>query len=138
MGIWSEILCPVIFSYPGQLKLRPGILQVNFHEEKSFIIPESDIVFGSVLLDQLPLEEQRLLFVSDDVILEIPDALNQRAGFVLGETLPRGIEIGRQPLPEILGLTDIDDGPEAILVKIDPGFVGNLTQLLVELRFDVG
>ena len=59
---------------------------MDFGQKEPFVVAEGDVVFRAVLFDELAFEEEGLGLVADLVVFEVPDALDEGAGFVFGES----------------------------------------------------
>ena len=94
----AEVAGLVVFFQPRHHQSRPGIEQIDLHEVKILIIPKTHIVAWSVVFDQFPLKNQRLLFIAHHMELEIPDRLDQGARFHICTHFSRCHEITRHPL----------------------------------------
>ena len=70
----------VVLFQPGELESRPGIVGIHPHEQKAFVVAETDVVLRPEFLDQTALVEHGLGLAADNVPLEFPDALDQGRG----------------------------------------------------------
>ncbi len=130
-GIGTEIAGAVFLLAPHKLKPRKGLLRIDADVEIGLVIPEIDVVPGPVLLDQVVLKDQRLLFRPGDDERHIPDPGNEerdhRPGVGPGE-------VGPDPGPQIPGLPHVEDLPCPVLHEIDAGAPGGVSDCCVQLR----
>ena len=132
VGEWSEIARPVLAPQACQLEAGDGILQLHADEEEAFVVAEADVVLGSPLLDELPLEEHRLGVAPDLVPLVVGGAVNQRAGLDVGLGPSGRGEVVGEASPQIDRLADIDDLGEPVPDHIDTGTVRHIAQLFLQ------
>jgi hypothetical protein len=69
----TEISCAISLLEPRCLKLWPRIIEIHFYEKKAFIIPKAYIVAGPILFDELPLQQQSFLLVSNFMNFKVTD-----------------------------------------------------------------
>jgi hypothetical protein len=61
-GIGAEIVCAVLFRTAHKLKAGKGFGRIDPDVVVGLVVPEIDVVARPVLLDQVVLKDQRLLF----------------------------------------------------------------------------
>ena len=91
---------------------------------------EQDVVVWLELLDEVVLEQQRVLLRLHRCIVKIGDMGHQRVG--LAVQLVRRPEVLGHAAFQVLGLAYIDDGALRIEIAIDPRRVGQRGHLLLE------
>jgi hypothetical protein len=116
-GIGAEVERPII---PGTAdEDRPGIFLTEINPEIAvgLIIPEINIIFRPILLDQVVLQYQSLFLGIGNQIVKIRRPGHQ--GGNPGTIIPRSTEIVQDPTPEIPGLPDIENLPRRIFHQIN-------------------
>ena len=81
------------------------------------IVFEQDIVPRLEGLDERVFQQQGVGFAVHDDMADLGDLLHQHAH--LGAVLLALHEIGRNPLAQALGLTNVDDRPRAVYELVD-------------------
>ena len=104
----TKIARAIILFKAGQNKTGPRVRRINLREQKALIVTKADIVSRPILLDQLPLQQQCLLLISNKVHLKIPYRVKESPGLVICTLLPRGHEMVSQSLPEVTGFSHVD------------------------------
>ena len=77
------------------------------------IVPQQDIEFRLIALDEIIFERQSLAFVIDDDVIEVGDLAHQGTGF--GVHPSRFEKVGTHPRAQGAGLADVQNGAEGIL-----------------------
>jgi hypothetical protein len=97
----------------------------------TLIVAKEDIETGLVLLDQVVLKSERLLFVFDEDVIDILGFGDEGTGFGVSEVIDR--EVAADAVAEDLGLAHVDDAGVAVLIKIDTGRERELRDLLKQV-----
>ncbi len=134
----AEIPRAVVLAHAGELEARDRVRDVDAHHEVILVVAEGNVVARAELLDESAFEQERFRLGLDDMVLEIPDALDERAGLDVGRAAARGHEITADALAQILGLADVDDAVEPVAHQVDAGFVRHVAQFLVEVGLGLG
>ena len=101
--------------------LGPRVLLAQGHREVrvGLVVAVLDVEPRVELLDPRVLELERLDLGADDGPLDAgPGAHHGRGAVVQGGDV---LEVGGQPLPQVLGLADVDDPPVLVAEPVDPG-----------------
>src|SRR6185312_9859744 len=85
----------------------------------AFVIAETDIVTRVKFLDELAFKQERLGFAADDVIIEIANALDERAEFQVPAQAAGGLEILAHALAQIAGFADVNDRSETVFHQVN-------------------
>ena len=128
MGKRAEIPRAVVFFQACEGKAREGVGEVDANEQEAFVVAEADIVFRAEFLDEAALEEHGLRIAADDVVFEVPDAIDERAGFEVGRKFARRHEITPHAAAEVAGLTDINYMVQPVAHHIHAGLVGHVAK----------
>jgi len=83
-----------------------------------------------VLVHQVALEDERLVFAAGDDVLDVAELRHQPGG--LGIEVAGFLEVRPHPVPQVAGLADVDDLAPGVPVQVDARRVGQGSQLLVE------
>ena len=95
---------------------------IDADTEIALVILQVHIVAGAVPLDKDILQDQGLFLRVGDDEIDRGDAGDEGLG--LGVPVVRPDEITLHPVPEGLGLADVDEGPRRVPEEIDPRFPG--------------
>src|ERR1041385_8477381 len=85
------------------------------------------------LLNQFPLQQQRLRLVAHDMKIKIVNRLDQCLKLQIPTHPPRGLEIVTHPLSQIPRLADINHRPESVPHQVDPRFMRERRQLFANV-----
>ena len=129
-GIRAEMACAVLFRTAYELKAGEGFGGIDPDVVVGFVVPEIDVVARPVLLDQVVLKDQRLLFRPGENEIEIPDSGNEE-----GDHRPRvgAGEIGPDPRLQVPRLPHVENLPGAVPHQIDAGAPRGMP----DLRFQI-
>ena len=125
-GIGAEIQGAILRLPAHHLDPGEGILETYFQVRVVLVIPEDDIVPGTVLPDQVGLQDQGFHLITCEGPVDVPDLLHQST--CLGILAPS--EIAGDPVFQVHGLSHIKDLAPLIQHLIDPGGWGQGLQLV--------
>jgi len=134
VGVGAKVAGVVVFFEAGEAEARPFVGHVGLDHEEAFVVAEADVVAGAEFLDEAAFEEEGFGLAAGDVPLEIPDAIEEGAGFEIGAHLAGGGEVLADALAEVAGFADVDDAIEAVPHEVDARLVGDIA----EFDFRVG
>ena len=97
--------------------------------DEVLVVPELDVVPGPVLLDEVVLEDRRLLLVGRDDGLEVADRSLQD-GDERAVVAVRVLEVAPHARAQALGLADVDDDLLLVLEEVDARLRGQRVELL--------
>ena len=135
VGEGTEVASAVVFAGSGEVEAWPWFLGVDLEEEEAFVVAEGDVIAGPVFLDETAFEEEGFWFVADRVEFEVPDAVDEGAGFEVGEAGAGWLEVVAETAAEVAGFTDVDDAVEAVAHEVDAWLVGDVVESGDEIRF---
>ena len=75
-------------------------MQVDPDQQEALVVPEADVVARAIILDQLPLGQQRFRLVAHDQYVHIPHAAHEPAQFWRAAPQRRITEIGLHALAQ--------------------------------------
>ena len=107
------------------------MVAVEAKRQVGLVVDQADVVARLVLLDQVVLEEERLLLVGDEQGVEVGDPLAQE-GQVEAAVVGGG-EVAADAGAQALGLADVEDCAAVVLEEVDAGVVGEACELLGEI-----
>src|SRR6185312_17202426 len=90
VGEGAKIFRAVILFQAREREAGDGIVQVHLEHQVAFVVAEADVVARVKFLDQLALEQQCLGLAADRVIIEIANAIDERAEFWIPTESARG------------------------------------------------
>ncbi len=128
--VGAEITRAVTDRPAGQADLGKGGLERDPDEGKRLVVLQVEIVAGLVLVHQVALEDERLVFAAGDDVLDVAELRHQPGG--LGIEVAGFLEVRPHPVPQVAGLADVDDLAPGVPVQVDARRVGQGSQLLVE------
>ena len=135
---WAEVTRAVVLAHPRQLKTGNQIAHVDLDQQVRLVVAERDVVARSVFLDEPAFEQQRLRFGFDNVVLEIPDALDESASFHVGSLPARRHEVAADAFAQVSRLADVDDAVQAVAHQVNARLVRHVAQFLGEIGFGLG
>ena len=108
--------------------LRPGVLLAERHREVGvgLVVAVPDVEPRVELLDPRVLELEGLDLGGDDGPLDAGAGAHHGGGAVVQRR--DVLEVGGQPLPQALGLADVDDPPVLVAEPVDAGVGRDLTR----------
>jgi hypothetical protein len=115
MGEGAEIPGTVVLAHPGELKAGERIVQVDFDEQKPLVVAETDIVARPIFLDEFSFEKEGFGLRFDGMRFDVPNAVDEGAGFAVGGHLAGGMEILTHPFGKIPGFADINHAVQPVL-----------------------
>ncbi len=113
-----EIQRPVLADPPRNQSLGVGLVDGELDVGICLVVAKQDVVLRLVLLDEVVFERERFSFrVGHDEL----DVGNGSHHLVLALVQAPGLlEVAPDPISQRLGLADVDDVSEGILVQVDP------------------
>ena len=123
MRIRPEVARAIVFFESCQPETRPFLGQVNFDNEKPFIVPEGNVVTRPVFLDQFAFEQNRFRIAAHGMRVEIPDGIKHGPCFQIGLCNFRGNKVRADAFAQISRFTDINHAIKAVAHQVDTGFV---------------
>ena len=122
----SVIQTGIVLAEPRQFRIREFGRHVDFQQRHAFVVPQQDIVFRCIFLDQPRFQQQGFFLAVDRDAFPGFDRIDERTQFGVGTGFPRRLEILAHPPPQVGRLADIDHGPERITVDVASGFRRNV------------
>lgn len=117
----------------GECEAGDGIVEIDFEQQKTFVVSEADVVARVKFFDEFAFEEERFGFAADDVIIKIVNAIDERAKFEVPTHLAGRLEIGADAFAEVASFADVDDGAEAIAHQVDAGLMREVAKLFLDV-----
>src|SRR5260370_732190 len=102
----AEVASAVFHDFTGDRDSRPSVMG-DLRAQIGFVVLQPDVVLGLVLLNQVVLEDQRLLLAGSDDGVEVADAAHQEAH--LEAAVAALAEVGAHAGAEVLPLADVED-----------------------------
>ena len=127
----AEVVAAVFDDFAGDGDARPCVIG-DLGAQVGFVVLETDVVAGLVLLDQVVLEDQRFFLAAGDDGVEVTHPLHQEAH--LEAAVAALAEVGAHARPQRLGLADVEHFAGAIAQQVDAGFGRSGAELLIERR----
>jgi hypothetical protein len=119
----------VIFLDPSHNGERGEIL---FHGKLEtgviLVVSQLHVITGTMGLDQVVFKDEGFLLRVGDNGVDVRHILQQGQG--LGILILGLLEIGTDPMFDIAGLANVEDGLFLVLEKVDPGIGGEMVQFL--------
>ena len=112
--VGTIILGTVADNIPGLEDTRE-ILVLDDDRGIGLVVFQQDVVTRTVLLDQVVLEQKRVLFGVHDDVFDVADLLDENPGLVVVVLL---VEIGGDPSLQVLRLADVDDRSLLVVVLV--------------------
>ena len=81
--IWAEIACAVLLHQACHGDFGKWLIPMDFDVGVTFVVLQADVVLGTVFLDQVHLEDERLEFGPDQDPFDMGDLAHQAAGLVV-------------------------------------------------------
>jgi hypothetical protein len=134
-GVGTEVDRPIAREAPRLPETGIRLARVDLEAEVVLVVAQPHVVARAVLLDQLVLEEQRLLDARGDDHLDVVDARYQKV-HLLPTVSPRA-KIGAYARPQALGLADVEDRPARAAEQIDAGLGRERGDALEQARFGI-
>ena len=129
-GVGAEVAGPVRGKPADQAQAGGRVFEVQAETEEIFIIPEVDVVAGTMLLDEIALQDEGFPFRGGHQKIHLGEALHQEGGPGAG-LVP---EIGPHPVFQVDGLADVEHLTPGIFEEIDAGAGGKMRQGLGQGR----
>lgn len=76
-GERTEVASAVFLFESSESKAGNGVLEVDLEQEKSFVVPETDVVAGLELLDEFSFEQESFGLVLYGMGIQIVDGIHQ-------------------------------------------------------------
>ena len=108
-GVGAEPARPVVLALPGpaHLQARERVAPVEPEDDEVLVVAQPDVEARPVLLDELVLEEHRLLLGAGHHHVEVAEqAVEQRDEVAV--VAPPGVEVAADPGAQRRGLADVD------------------------------
>lgn len=96
------------------------------------VVFQQHVVLGSVLADEVGLENQGLLLAFGDDPLDIPD-MGEHQGSCPVPRMVGPVEVAPDPILEHLGLADVDNFPLGVLHDVDAWQGGEFRQPTLDM-----
>ena len=90
-GVGSKIEGTIFLDLSYDLKPGKGILNIESESRILFVIPQDDVIAREVLLDEIALKDESLLFVGREDIVKTLRPFHHQCGFV--GKLGQGFEV---------------------------------------------
>jgi hypothetical protein len=116
---------------------RPRLARIDPYREKVLVVLELDVVAGLVLLDELVLEQRRLLLVADHVGREIGDLGLEERDERAHVAARRG-EVAPHAALQAARLAHVEDGAARVAEEVDARRRGQGAELLLDVLGDHG
>ena len=132
----GRVRADVATAVPGQLARAhdPGeiLVERDLDERVALVVAQPDVEAGPMLLDQVRLEQEGLAHrVSHDVLDVRHLGGHAHDPRVEADLRP---EVGADPMPEQIGLADVQNSPIGALHQVHPGGEGKLAQDRADMR----
>ena len=134
VGEGSKVACAIFGAEAGEGKPRDGIIEIDFEEEKSFVVPETDVVPGAEFLDQLSFEQDCLRLVTHDVHFQVANGVHQCPELGIPAQAPRGLEVLADAPAQVARLAHVNDRAKPVLHEVDTRFVREIADLAADFR----
>ena len=130
----TEIACSVLFAHAGEGEAGHQLCEVHSDEQEAFVVAEADVVFRAEFLDEASLEKHGFGIAADDVVFEVPHAIDQGACFQVCREFARGHEVAAHTLAEVLRFANIDDMVQPVAHDIHAGLVRHVAENFLKIR----
>ena len=131
VGVGSEVARPGNVPPPGDQHSGEGLAQRHRDRRVALVVLQPDVEAGTVLLDEIVLQDERLGLARHHDRLDVGDQpleqLVPRAG---GEIAG---EVAAHPTPEALRLAHVQHLARGILPEVDAGSLGQSVEFALEL-----
>jgi hypothetical protein len=104
--VGTEVSGPVLPQAAGDEDFGVFILR-ELDVGIALVVTKKDVEAGLILLDEVVLKRQGLLFVFDENVIDVMGVGDERTGLGIGEMVDR--EVAADAVAETLGLADVDD-----------------------------
>jgi hypothetical protein len=118
-GVRAEVERSVARELPRLGEAWIGLGRVEAEREVLLVVAQPHVEARLVLLDQLVLEEQRLLHVRGGDHLEVGDAVHQERNLVAA--VAAAVEVAAHARAQALRLADVEHGPLGVAEDVDAG-----------------
>jgi len=132
-GVRPEVARPVLPWPADRLEPRVGVRAIEPQAEEVLVVPELDVEARAVLLDELVLEEERLLLGRDDDRLEVKEQPIEQRDEGPG-VRAACLEVALDAVREIDRLAHVEHAALAVLHQVHAGPVRQPFELLRELH----
>ena len=134
IGEGTEIACSVLLAHAGECEAGHRLGEVDPDEQEAFVVAEADVVFWPEFFDEASLEKHGFGIAADDVVFEVPHAIDQGACFQVCGEFARWHEITAHSLAEVLRFADIDDMVQPVAHHIHAGLVRHVAENFLKIR----
>ena len=117
VAVRAEIFTALFFYLPGFQKPRIGLLHGDFDIGVGLVIPEQNIVLGTVFFDEIAFQNQGFHFAARRNIFKLLNLGNHGPHFRVH--MARGLKILAYPIFQRNGLAHVNYLPQFILMKIN-------------------
>ncbi len=119
----------VLAHLAGDEDLGEGLLPGELHVGVALVVPQQDVEGRQMLVDEVVLQHQGLELRLADDELQVPDAGHQAAGLGIQVLV---LEVGLHPVPQHLGLADVEQVPLLVAIEVAARTQGQVRQLALE------
>jgi hypothetical protein len=118
----------------GEVDPRERLVHRDRDERIGLVVAQADVEARLVLLDEVLLDEQRLLLAGHQQVLDRVDGVGHR----VGAARHRVGEVAGHALADRLRLADVDDPPLRVVEEVDARPVGQVAALLLDSGLGLG
>jgi hypothetical protein len=127
---WAEIPGPIVLLETCEAKPGNGIVEIEFEQEETLVIPETNVVAGMKLLNELAFKEERFGVAFNDMYVQIVNCLDQRIELQIPPKPARGMKVLSDAFAQIARFADVNDRSESVLHEVNAWPVRQITELL--------
>ena len=124
VGVGAKVARTVPGGPAGDDRLGVLFPHGDLEVRKAFVVPEPDVVWRSLFLDESHFQKKRFHLTVGDNGFDLANSRDKSG--LLGMIGAAAPEVGSHPLIQALGLTDIENLAGAVLHDVDPSSPGQM------------